>query len=350
MNLNINDIARLANVSKATVSRVINNTGQVSEKTKHNVLEIIEKYNYHPNSFAQAISTQSQKSRYIAVIIPHNEAYIMSNPVYAELFRGISEVLTLAGYFMLSCFTKDADYIKNLYLQKRVDGFILLSPTDNEYSLLYELHTMNAPFISSTSCEFNDHPKQFHVPYMDIDNYKAAQMAMQHLIGLGHRKIAFLSTHTTSSAQGKLASILLRQKAYNDALISLGIPVKSNLTTLATNISIEAGYEAMNSLFRSTKDFTAIFCCADLLAIGALKAIKDTGFSVPADISIIGFDGIPWTNFTDPPLTTIGQDAYIRGTKIAQALVNLLENGIPPIDTIYDADFIHGASTAPPSR
>lgn len=226
MNLNINDIAKLANVSKATVSRVINGTGQVSEKTRQAVMEVVEKYNYHPNSFAQAISTQSYQSNYIAVAVPHSEAYIMSNPVYAELFRGIADVLTPRGYFMLSCFTNDTEHIKNLYLQRRVDGYIILSPTTNDYDLLRTLHDIDAPFISTTSVTFAEGQKPFHVPYVDIDNYTAAVMAMEHLVGLGHQRIAFLATNENTSRQGKLASILLRQKAYADTLAAHGIVVE----------------------------------------------------------------------------------------------------------------------------
>lgn len=346
MNLNINDIAKLANVSKATVSRVINNTGQVSEKTRRTVLSIIKKYNYHPNSFAQAISTQTMKSNYIAVVIPHSEAYIMSNPVYAELFRGIADVLTPLGYFMLTCFTSDVDYIKNLYLQKRVDAYILLSPTDNEYSLLYSLNAIGAPFISTTSFDFGNSLNPFHVPYVDIDNYQAAGLAMMHLLKLGHQKIAFLSTHANTSRQGKLTSILLRQQAYMDMLSSHGLSINPSLIAVASSNSIEEGYRSIYSLLSSKFELTAIFCCTDLLAIGALKAIKDAGYSVPNQISLVGFDGIPWTKFTDPPITTIGQDSYNRGNKIAQKLVDFLSENTLLTDEICAAEFITGASTA----
>ena len=247
---------------------------------------------------------------------------------------------------MLSCFTNDTEHIKNLYLQRRAGGYIILSPTTNDYELLRTLHDIDAPFISTTSVTFAEGQKPFHVPYVDIDNYTAAVMAMEHLVGLGHQRIAFLATNENTSRQGKLASILLRQKAYTDTLAAHSIAVEPQRIVVAASNDVEEDYRTAYTLFSDQPELTAVFCATDLLAIGALKAIKDLGRTVPGDVSLVGFDGIPWARFTDPPLTTVGQDTFSRGRKTAAKLLDYLEKETPMTNEICAAELILVASTA----
>lgn len=342
MKTTINDIARMAGVSKATVSRVLNNKGPISEATRHKVMSVIEAHNYQPNAFAQAVSCQVSKSNCIAVVVPHAESYIMSNPVFADIFRGISDVLSSQQYYYFSCFTNSPEYLSSLFLQNRVDGFIFLSPTNQESPLLMQLNRIGAPIVSTTSID-PDGELTFHVPFADIDNYHAAFLAMSHLHSLGHRKIAFISAELSATKQGKLLSILSRQQAYLDALAATKT---SPIIATASYNAMDAGYNTMQELLLQGLEFSSVFCCTDLIAIGAMKALHDKGFSVPSDLSIVGFDGIPWSAFTFPALTTIQQASYSRGRCVAEMIIDYIKNGNAPADHLFQAELIVRESTA----
>lgn len=342
MDLTINDIARLAGVSKATVSRVMNHKGQISEATRAKVMAVIRENNYHPNAYAQAVSNQQSRSACIAVVVPHSETYIMANPIFAEIFRGISDVLTSRGYYSFSCFTDSEEYLSSLYLQRRVDGLIFLSPTEQEAPLLTKLRELGVPYVSTTSYDAAA-DTGLHIPFADIDNYRAAGLMMAHLTGLGHRHIAFLSADTAAAGEGKMLSIAARQRAYTEALEKLGV---SPIIETAAHNMMDAGYTAMQALLRRKEHYTAVFCSTDMLALGAVRAIHDAGLSVPADISVAGFDGNPWAPYMTPALTTVKQAAYPRGRRAAEMIMDFVENGEIPDSTVFDAALEIGESTA----
>lgn len=348
MKITINEIAKLANVSKTTVSRVLNHPDKVNDSTRNNVLNIIRKFNYYPSSFAQAVSN-GKRSNIIVIIIPHNEAYIMSNPIYSEIFRGISSALLPSGYYMMTSFTDSISYIEELYFKYRVGGFIILSPTEDEFPLINKLISMGAPIISTTQCDTGERTEFFEdIPFVDIDNYDAAILAMQHLTSLGHRDIAFISTTATLLKQGKLTSIMRRYSAYVDVLKELDVRIDPRFVATSSGLSMEAGYEAMKSLLVYKKRPTAVFCCADIIAVGAMKAIREAKLAIPNDISIMGFDGIPLAQFVEPSLTTIKQEGFERGKKAAEMLVDYFEKAIKPTSVVFGGQLLIGSSTTYP--
>jgi LacI family transcriptional regulator len=320
MDITIKDIANKANVSLTTVSRVLNNKPDVKPETRKLILDIIAEYNFQPNAFARGIS--SKKSNCIGLIIPREVDYILNNSFYPEVIRGISTEFTKRGYFLMFLYTDDADYLINVYNQKRVDGYILIRIGINDRNIVEALNAAEAPFVSTTKIL-----NEKGLVFVDIDHYKGASMAVEHLISLGHRKIGMIA------AANSLTNSKERINAYHDVLMKHSISIEDNMVERA-DTSMAGGYESMKLMLENNAVPTAVFVAGDVMAIGAMKAIKEAGKRIPEDISVIGFDGIPETEFTDPPLTTIKQSAYMKGEKAASLLIRKIENRLKKIKSV----------------
>jgi LacI family transcriptional regulator len=179
---------------------------------------------------------------------------------------------------------------------------------------------------------------------VDVDNYSGATLAVEHLVSLGHKKIGFIM-----NCNNILACSQDRFRGYRDVLARNGIGFDDSMTETG-DLSIRGGYEAMISLLRKNSDITAVFIAADMMAIGAIKAIKDSGKRVPEDISVIGFDDIPESEYADPPLTTIRQPGAGKGEKAAHLLINLLEKKIMMKSVLLDIELQKRKSTSSPCK
>jgi DNA-binding LacI/PurR family transcriptional regulator len=334
MALTIKTIAKMANVSCTTVSRVLNNKADVNEETRARILELIEKYQFQPNVFARGI--QSNKSNCIGLIIPRELDYIMTNSFYAEIIRGIVHELNGRGYYLLFCNTAKHDDIMNIYRQRRVDGFIMIRLGACDKDIINVLKSIEAPFAATTTVQGED--AMLHV---DIDNYRSACMAVEHLISLGHRRIGMIA------ASNSLINSRQRLAAFRDTMNKHQLPYDDRFVT-EDDTSMRGGYEAMKRMLRLDDGPTAMFVAGDIMALGALRAIKEAGKCVPEDISVIGFDGIPESEYTDPPLTTIRQPIFEKGQKAAAMLIDLLEGQTDIQPVRMEAQLIVRASTAKP--
>jgi LacI family transcriptional regulator len=333
--MTIKDIAALAGVSHTTVSRVLNNKPDVKPETRKYILEIIKKYNYQPN--ASAVMMSSKKSNCIGLIIPYTEDFVLTNPHYADVIRGITSVLNKYGYFTLFCYTDKEDYINRVYNQGRVDGFIALSPTKHNSNMLMALKLSGAPFISTVRV-----PDEKDIIYVDVDNYIGSTTAMEYLISLGHRRIGFIR-----NGSGILSSSQERYRGYLDVLAKHGIECDEELVKIG-DTSMKGGYNAVKELLilEKGKMPTAVFVAADMMAIGAIQAVKDLGMKIPGDISIMGFDDIPQAEYIDPAITTVRQPSYEKGKKAARLLVDKLEGKRKNIRSVLlDTELIVRSST-----
>ncbi|MHB9094676.1 MAG: LacI family DNA-binding transcriptional regulator [Eubacteriales bacterium] len=323
MRITIDEIARLAGVSKTTVSRVLNNKPDVKPETRELILNFISKYGYQPNAFAQAISLQ--KSQTVGLIIPYNADYIFSNPFYSEVIRGVSTETTRRGYHLLLCYTHEENYV-GIYKQRRVEGFIIISPGSIHKEIIRKLSQIGAPFVTTSQISGED-----GLNYVDIDNFYGAGLAIEHLISLGHQKIGFIC------GQEYLTSSKDRMSGYVSALKKYNLPFQDSLVKRGDG-SIESGYQKMFELI--DQDVTAVFVYCDIMAMGAVKAIKEKNLKIPYDISVVGFDDIPLAQIIEPPLTTIKQPAYEKGESAASMLIDLVEgkeavgNKILPVDIV----------------
>jgi LacI family transcriptional regulator len=331
--MTIGEIARLAGVSKTTVSRVLNNKPDVNQETRERIMSLIEQKNYHPNAFAKAIS--SQKSDSLGLIIPYEAEYIFTNPFYVEVLRGVSTQANVMGYYLNICYPHDQNYV-DIFKQKRVDGFILISPGSKHLSIIESLKKEGAPFVATAKI-----PSEKHLTYVDVDNFIGGVMATEHLVKLGHRRIGFVGKPTLTSSTDRF-------DGYKDSLKRHHIQFDESLVKISDTSSIEGGYLAAMELLEMEQKPSAIFLTNDLLALGAFKAIGEKGMNVPGDISVIGFDDIPMADYVNPPLTTIRQPAFEKGVEACKMLVNYLENKAPLQSMTLDLELIVRKSTASP--
>ncbi len=331
MKITIGEIANLAGVSKTTVSRVLNKKPDVDPATREKILALISEYDFQPNAFAKAISLQN--NRYIGLLVPHKAEYIFSNSFYTEVMRGVSTQVDACGYYLLICYAHDVNYL-DIYKQKRVEGFVLLSPGSYNKGIIESLKTEQVPFVSTAKVTNEE------MVYVDIDNFYGGSLLMEHLIGLGHRQIAYVG-------KPSLISSIERMNSHQAVLQKYNLPYDPSLVLVTKNSSIEDGYEASMQLLQRPDPPTAIFMANDIMAVGAIKAIQQMGLRVPEDVSVGGFDDIPLASYANPPLTTVRQPAYEKGAMAASLLIDSLEKKEIPSCKILDVELVVRGSTGP---
>ena len=309
MKTTIRDVARMANVSISTVSRVMNTPETVVETKRKKVLEAIKALQYQPNAFARGLIYK--KSNTLGVMIPDIE-----NPYYAGVIRGMQDYAAKLGYSLMIFNTdrskeRTITYIEHLY-EKQVDGIIFAS--DVLHADYYEIirHFQLPLVLASTNT------MEYDIPSVDIDDEKAAYDAVKHLIELGHRKIGMISFPFTDSIAG-----LPRYHGFVSALKDFGLEKYSSQVTFAGH-RFEEAYEATAQLFSTYPDLTAIFTSSDEFAMGAITYLHDRGITVPGQVSVIGFDDIRMAHMFIPKLTTIAQPSYDIGQRAVEKLHELI--------------------------
>lgn len=314
----INEVAELAGVSVATVSRVLNNTKAVNPDTRLRVEQAVAELGYHINSVGRSLA-KAQSSK-LLVLVPD-----FSNPFYAQIVQGVESVTRLRGYMIMLSDGSDGvagvgSALAALY-NRVVDGVISfehLNESDEEIAQVREL-----PWVSCS--EFMPGSG---VPYVSIDHAQAAVDAVQYLINKGHRRIA----HITADETYRWAR--LRREGYELALTRAGIPVDPALIRIASSTDYEAGSQAASGLLALFDPPTAVFAVSDTLAIGAIKALRRGGRRVPEDVAVVGFDDLPVSAVFEPALTTIAQPMRQLGAVAAEMLLNRLAGQRPGSRTL----------------
>jgi LacI family transcriptional regulator len=301
----IYDVARLAGVSTATVSRALNGTGQIAEATRATIDDAVAQLGYHPNNAARSLVTRSTQT--IALLLPD-----ITNPFYAALAGGVQERALESGHTMLLCTTEGDPEREEHYLSllraKQVDGVLvdgLVLPPARITRFVRE----GLPIV----CLDRDIDSTL-VPLVQVNNRLGARLATEHLLSLGHTRIA----HVAGAAELRISEE--RIAGYQDAHHVFGIPVDAELLAMGS-FTEEGGYEATESLLVGPS-FTAVFAANDLSALGVLSALSESGRAVPDDVSVVGFDDLRLSRYTTPPLTTVHQPA---GEIARQATGLLLE-------------------------
>ncbi len=336
MRATIADIAQLAHVSKATVSAVLNNRPGISPKTRTRVLELIKKLNYRPNEIARSLS--SRKTRTIGLVIKE-----IDNPYFARIMKGVFDVCRQHAYTVLLGSSElspaqERQSIEALSSQ-RVGGLIIspLQGSEVDFTWLADLLRDHYPLVMLGQV------KNYHTTVVDIDNVQAARQAVEYLIGLGHRDIAYLAGPSYSSHSDD------RLQGYQQALMAHGLPAHPELI-LQAGSSRELGYQAGLKLFSGPGIHpTALFCYNDLVAIGLINALADLGIAVPGQVSVIGCDDLEVSRYFRIPLTTIHVPAYEIGRAAAEMVIHDLEeeNGANPQIILYEARLVARQSCAP---
>jgi len=298
----IEDVARVAGVSAATVSRVLNGNGAVKGYTAEKVQKAIVELAYVPNRAAQNL--RKNESMTVTILAPN-----FTNPYYSHILAGIGDTAQALGYSVFICNMKFGKAeIESIVKSHRTDGLILLSSAHD------------ADWLTAYACEMPivlccEYMESTSLPHVAIDNYRAAYEAVEYLLNLGHRRIA------TISAGNSHISTKLRHQGYCDALRDAGMePRPEYLVKAAPDYSYNSGYIMANKLFSLADRPSAIFCISDILALSAIAAAGDRGLSVPADVSVMGFDDVDYTTMFHPHLTTVAQPCYKIGSKSMKVL------------------------------
>jgi DNA-binding LacI/PurR family transcriptional regulator len=333
--MNIGAIAKRARVSTATVSRTLNQNGAVRPETARRVWRAAAELNYYPNSNARALV--SGRSRLLGLIVSD-----ITNPFFPELVRQF-ETLALDRRYDLILTSTDYQTERmtvclRRMLERKVDGVALMTSEMDE-GLIEELSRRGVPLVFMDVGQVG--PRMSHV-MMDYAN--GIRQAVDHVVALGHRRIAFIS--------GPLAlhSARTRQDAFVERLAHHAIALDKHLLKESTHTA-EGGQHAMEALLRSSRRPTAIVCSNDWTAVGALHAIDAAGLRVPEDISVVGFDDTPLASYTRPPLTTVRMSAADIGRTACTALFNLIDDKQEPGAQLQiPTSLIVRASTAKPRR
>ncbi|RDJ99391.1 LacI family transcriptional regulator [Paraburkholderia lacunae] len=308
--ISIAGVAEQAGVSVATVSRVLNGHENVRPATRAKVLAAVDASGYRVNELARNLRTA--ESRLLLTMVPD-----VGNPFYAEIVRGIDSVARQHGYFMLLCDTgadpgRERSYF-DLLRRRRADGAICLDPATIQQALGEASGAL--PWVAC--CEFDP---AVGVPYVGIDNYRAAGDAVRHLLARGHRRIGLINSDV-----GYLYA-RQRQQGYLDALREAGITPNENWRMNLNSLDYEAGASAAAVLAQQAQAPSAIFAVSDTLAIGVIHGLRSVGKRVPDDIAVVGFDDISLAAQVDPPLTTVAQPMRELGETAARLLLQRLAN------------------------
>lgn len=332
----IKDVAKLANVSISTVSRVLNNSGYSSEETKKKVFHAVEKLKFQKNMVAAAM-IKKQTSTF-GLIIPD-----IKNIFYADLTRVVEDTANQNGFNVILCNTdndlnKEGEYV-NFLIQKGIDGIIFSTPEIKDKNIKEVMKARpDLPIIILGS-----KISGVRVDEVLVDNYEGGYLAVEHLLKLGHEKIGFIAGQPDSYAT------IERQKGYKQALKDFGIEFNPNYLIL-DEFKITSGFNKGMEMLVNKDRPTAIFAGNDAIAVGVYKAARELGIRIPEDLSVIGFDDSQFAEIVHPSLTTIRTPIQEMGKKAVQLAIQISKMGKNFKETItFQPSLIERESTSKPN-
>jgi LacI family transcriptional regulator len=317
--VNLRTLAEHLELSQTTVSLVLNNSPSaksIPPETRQRVMEAAERLNYRPNYFARSL--RQSKSMSVGVLAPD-----LSEGYFTRVMSGVVEELTAAKYFYFTaCHDWKPELIEQyprLLVERAVDGFLLLNTPAESFQVPVPVVAISA------------HSPAENVTNIILDHHAAVSQALTHLFELGHRRIAFMrgpraipdSEYRWVSIQEVANEMGLRiDPAHVIRIDTEGWSMKTGYHPMAPEI----GYKPMKALLEKNRNFTAVFCFNDISAIGAIRALKDAGLSIPGDVSVVGFDDIQSAAYSTPSLTTVRQPLTEMGRTGAQVLLDRIAN------------------------
>lgn len=335
--MNLKQLAEHLGLSRTTISLVLNDAPlaqRISAETKRRVLAAAEELGYRPNYFARSLS--GRRSRMIGVIAPD-----FGHGYDAMILGGIEHSLLSSEYmYFVSSHLWSASVLDrslDAFIERGAEGLLLVNTTLPSQIRLPVVAIGSIASVTGT-------------PLISIDNAHGMRLAIEHLVGLGHQRIAVLKGHEHSSDTES------RWDAAINAAAALGVPIDPELTIQLERIgpeamfSLEEGYVAAMKLLRRRVPFTGLVCFNDISACGAIHAIRDAGLRVPEDISVVGFDDIPIAKIVYPPLTTIRQPLRAMGEKAAEALLRCIEDKTSSPSVCMQPDLVVRRSTQKPEK
>jgi DNA-binding LacI/PurR family transcriptional regulator len=325
-NITIKDIAKFCSVSPSLVSRTLNQKGGVSKAKKEKIFSAAARLDYTPNPFAKGLVAQT--SNILGLIIPQRSEFAMSNPYFPQVIRGIGNIATENRFHLLMSFLDGKEAREPLYKINLVSGVIILGNLLEDPDI-YELERRSIPTVLIPGLL-----RESRLPSVDVDNVDAGYQATEHLLQLGHRRIAFLNGINNSkySVQRLLGYRKAFQKYrlfYDESLI------------VETKFSEMGGYKKMAEILARHDYPTAVICAADVVAIGALSAIKEKNLLVPEQISVVGFGDIPLAGMLGTPLTSVRIPFIEIGQTACRLLINWIKGkSLPEKEIVYPVGLI----------
>ena len=340
--VNLRMLAEHLELSQTTVSLVLNNSPSaksIPEETRKRVVEAAERLNYRPNYFARSL--RQSRSMSVGVLAPD-----LSEGYFTRVMSGVVQELTAAHYFFFTaCHDWNRELIEKyprMLVERAVDGFLLLNTSAEDIQVPVPVVAISA------------HSQVENVTNIVLDHHAACEQALKHLYGLGHRRIAFMR------GPKAIPDSEFRWEAIQEVAREIGLKIDPALVIRidASGWSMKAGYHPMapeigfkptQALLERTRDFTALFCFNDIAAIGAIRALKDGGLTVPGQVSVVGFDDILSAAYATPSLTTVRQPLMEMGKRGAQVLLERIANRERefPAEISMAPEFLVRESTGP---
>src|SRR6202167_2011752 len=332
----LRDVASAAGVHPATASRALNPGTRllVSEETAQRVIEAADRLGYRPNPVARSLRTR--RSHTVGVLIPD-----LNNPIFPPIVRGLEDKLAGAGYVALIGNTDaDADRERLIFEQMRarhVDGFVLATATLHD-RLLAEVAAADLPVVL-----MNRLSQDYSFSSVSVDNEQGARMAISHLVQHGHTRIAHIAGPQESPTG------VSRLRGFREGMAAHGLAVREDLIAYAARYTVEEGTRCGRELLAAHGDITAVAAANDMLAVGCYAALDETGRQCPDDISVIGFNDMPFIDRLRPPLTSVRFPHYQLGTEAAQLLLERISGAGGPVKILYLAPelIVRGATAEP---
>ena len=309
--LTIRDIARLAGVSRSTVSLVLNNDRRISEVTRTRVQSIIQGAGYEPNAMARGLARR--RAGMVAVVVPRTSSHVFSDYYFSEAISGIGDVLAARGNRMIiemtgNPFIQDRAHHK-LFHEGQIDGMLIIGALSTDEYILKMGRRFPVVLVNSMLDD---------IPSVYADNHKGMLRMVEYLVGLDHRRIGYIGglDITTVGAD--------RTRGYREGMIAAGLADDDRWVAWG-NFSEESGVEAARDLLARTPRPTAIVAANDMMAIGALRAAEEAGIDVPRQLTLVGADDVSLASYVRPRLTTLRQPMYDIGRAATELLLELSE-------------------------
>ena len=314
----LQEVARRAKVSIATVSRVLNKSDKVVPETRAIVEQAMRELNYHPSRVARRLRMKEGRAHLVGLIIPD-----IQNPFFTDIARGVEDAAYASEYALLLCNSDDKPEKEKFYLDvmrsESVDG-IVLPPFAETSAAVIEIVKSGLPVVCVDRCL-----SKVKTDLVEVDNYRGAFDATAYLVEKGHRNIGLIDGPANVSTSRE------RRRGYLDALAEAGIVVRKDLLRVG-DFRQESGRVLAGELLDLKKPPTALFAFNNLMTVGALAAVHQRNLRVPRDVAVVGFDDLPWAESLDPPLTVVRQPAYEVGKQAMELLLKrIMEPTRPPV-------------------
>ena len=336
--MTIKDIAKESGYAVGTVSRVLNNHPDVSEKARKTIMAVVEKHHFKLNSNAKHLKQQASSG--IAIIVKGSQNMLFAS-IVERLQRLISEKKYASFIYYIGEEENEVERAERVCLERHPLGILFLGSDLEFFKERFDRLEIPCVLVTNSAAELGFD----NLSSVSTDDESGAQAAVEHLLKLGHRNIGILGGYMEKSHAAHT-----RYKGCEKAFAEQGMKLEPGRQYRSAFFSMEEGYHAMEQLFEQMPDLTAVFAMADVLAVGAIRAIRDRGLRVPEDVSVMGFDGIELGNYLSPRLTTVRQARERIADRSLEILLSDIAGERPAVHELLPFDIVEGESAAKIAR